>query len=269
MLLPDRFIPTYVGHTRWYHGCMRASAVHPHIRGAYRVAGSLQKASAGSSPHTWGIHADQPLPGAGRRFIPTYVGHTWADLLKFMSRTVHPHIRGAYSICGRRPAQSAGSSPPTWGIHPEAVVRPTVGRFIPTYVGHTASSSTASNRATGSSPHTWGIRWLDRRGVSAFSVHPHIRGAYGSDAFASAPTSGSSPHTWGIPRCSSFFTIPSRFIPTYVGHTDPMPLRPLRPPVHPHIRGAYPVALHFSPSPLGSSPHTWGIRTMSNGSLHS
>ena len=187
MLLPDRFIPTYVGHTRWYHGCMRASAVHPHIRGAYRVAGSLQKASAGSSPHTWGIHADQPLPGAGRRFIPTYVGHTWADLLKFMSRTVHPHIRGAYSICGRRPAQSAGSSPPTWGIHPEAVVRPTVGRFIP----------------------------------------------------------------------------------TYVGHTDPMPLRPLRPPVHPHIRGAYPVALHFSPSPLGSSPHTWGIRTMSNGSLHS
>lgn len=90
-----------------------------------------------SSPPMLGIPLSAPGGDLSKWFIPTYVGHTWADLLKFMSRTVHPHLRGAYSICGRRPAQSAGSSPPTWGILASVPGVPLVLRFIPTYVGHT------------------------------------------------------------------------------------------------------------------------------------
>ena len=96
-----------------------------------------------------------------------------------MSRTVHPHIHGAYSICcGRRPAQSAGSSPHTWGIQAVNLLRPQIIRFIPTYMGHTPGS---------------------RCPAHCGSVHPHIRGAY-----------------FGIVQGQLF---PYRFIPTHVGHT--------------------------------------------------
>ena len=53
---------------------------------------------------------------------------------------------------------------------------------------------------------------------------------------------------------------PARFIPTYVGHTKLLPAGRLQPPVHPHIRGAYPRYRTRSIINTGSSPHTWGIR---------
>ena len=53
----DRFIPTYVGHTRRRSVRAWASAVHPHIRGAYALGGVAKITDA--------------------RFIPTYVGHTF------------------------------------------------------------------------------------------------------------------------------------------------------------------------------------------------
>lgn len=52
----DRFIPTYVGHTR--------------------SAGIYGTSVPGSSPHTWGIQAVNLLRPQIIRFIPTYVGHT-------------------------------------------------------------------------------------------------------------------------------------------------------------------------------------------------
>ena len=91
--------------------------VHPHLCWAYPSLHLAAISQNGSSPHTWGIRFFQPLLVSFPRFIPTYVGHTWADLLKFMSRTVHPHIRGAYVL----------------GL----VASMQILRFIPTYVGHT------------------------------------------------------------------------------------------------------------------------------------
>lgn len=52
----DRFIPTYVGHTRIKNLLISPRTVHPHIRGAYPQCG-----------HLWHQRS---------RFIPTYVGHT-------------------------------------------------------------------------------------------------------------------------------------------------------------------------------------------------
>ena len=71
------------------------------------------------------------------------------------------------------------------------------------------------------------------------------------------------------------------FIPTYVGHTSHQQGPIIGPPVHPHLRGAYPQpgasagrSVRFIPTYVGhtnnqntitgtndgSSPHTWGIR---------
>ena len=51
----DRFIPTYVGHTRSPAVEGPAGPVHPHIRGAYLSVRADRPGKAGSSPHTWGI----------------------------------------------------------------------------------------------------------------------------------------------------------------------------------------------------------------------
>ena len=72
---------------------------------------------------------------------------------------------------------------------------------------------------------------------------------------------GSSPPTWGI-RCSTAPTIDiSRFIPTYVGHTAFGPQNAPAGSVHPHTRGAYTGSSRNVNSKIGSSPHTWGIRS--------
>ena len=187
------------------------------------------------------------------------MGHTWADLLKFMSRTVHPHIRGAYSICGRRPAQSAGSSPHTWGIRCDAGQTSARSRFIPTYVGHTTATATApllpavhphirgayaDHRigvaiVDGSSPHTWGIHLREWKTCRTSRFIPTYVGHTHGWWIQNGSNCGSSPHTWGIPGQAFHALGQNRFIPTYVGHTK------IRRPgvrvesVHPHIRGAY------------------------------
>ena len=129
-----------------------------------------------------------------------------------------------------------------------------------------------------SSPHTWGIRGRILS-IVFLPVHPHLCWAYPSLHLAAISQNGSSPHTWGIrlwqagcighggssphtwgiqvaPRP---FVVGSRFIPTYVGHTEPIPPNLGGAPVHPHIRGAY-IAFRLLLGPKhGSSPHTWGI----------
>ena len=152
----------------------------------------------GSSPPMLGIPLSAPGGDLSKWFIPTYVGHTWADLLKFMSRTVHPHIRGAYCNPLSANGLRCGSSPHTWGIHPWIAEQVNARRFIPTYVGHTCLG---------------GIK------VRSISVHPHIRGAYPFLSFSSCFRTGSSPHTWGIPQAEQKALQTARFIPTYVGHT--------------------------------------------------
>lgn len=95
--------------------------VHPHLCWAYPSLHLAAISQNGSSPHTWGI---QP-PGAHfvrrDRFIPTYVGHTRIKNLLISPRTVHPHIRGAYSYSPLCSTSAPGSSPHTWGIHWTAV----------------------------------------------------------------------------------------------------------------------------------------------------
>ena len=113
--------------------------VHPHLCWAYPSLHLAAISQNGSSPHTWGILLPVIHWWGEARFIPTYVGHTWADLLKFMSRTVHPHIRGAYCNPLSANGLRCGSSPPTWGIQGQLMYFVRRFRFITTYVGYTES----------------------------------------------------------------------------------------------------------------------------------
>ena len=95
-------------------------------------------------------------------------------------------------------------------------------------------------------------------------VHPHACGVYLISKPMPAEDFGSSPPTWGIPAGHPPELPGSRFIPTYVGHTGwCCHQRPLAA-VHPHIRGAYSSFSRTSPLIFGSSPHTWGIRTVAS-----
>ena len=91
----------------------------------------------------------------------------------------------------------------------------------------------------GSSPHTWGIRCRRLPPLCRCSVHPHLRGAYERAKELYGLGFGSSPHTWGILHIPWKLSLELRFIPTYVGHTNPTPAP--------------------GPPSCGSSPHTWGI----------
>ena len=166
-----------MGHTISPHIHNILPAVHPHIRGAYVSKGYDKEAFTGSSPHTWGIRVHHPKTSKPLRFIPTYVGHTvdygiiiarksvhphirgayTSSIVRQHGRAVHPHIRGAYHYFLSPFSSSNGSSPHTWGIHWDDSCLGCLIRFIPTYVGHT-------NRKQGTAP--------------CLAVHPHIRGAY-------------------------------------------------------------------------------------------
>ena len=148
-----------------------------------------------------------------------------------------PHTWG---IRGKRSSFSParGSSPHTWGIHLVLPLGVCLVRFIPTYVGHTAWSST--------------FRYFP-------TVHPHIRGAYKEMDYVEKEWTGSSPHTWGIPNVAVDGRTVQRFIPTYVGHTNTAVAIFEQVSVHPHIRGAYNGTILIDCGVPGSSPHTWGI----------
>ena len=226
--------------------------------------------------HTWkgiGFRGDQA------RFIPTYVGHTSGRKEHLLKRSVHPHLRGAYTDYSVPFSYSVGSSPPTWGIRNNRCIRDFYsGSSPPTWgIPQSPIASRISSAVhphlrgayyihcmsyrfrPGSSPPTWGIRHRLPALPGESSVHPHLRGAYLVVVGVNNDVPGSSPPTWGIPVCQAVYNGLNRFIPTYVGHTihslgriEPMA-------VHPHLRGAY-----FSNNDAvrefnGSSPPTWGI----------
>ena len=91
-----RFIPTSVGNTISSHA--------PWMK------------FTGSSPHPWGIRGTQGLSLRTRRFIPTSVGNTSRGAWRTRRWSVHPHIRGEYSVMLSVVSPASGSSPHPWGI---------------------------------------------------------------------------------------------------------------------------------------------------------
>ena len=91
-----RFIPTRVGNTATSFSLIIRFRVHPHSRGEHQLRRLRIQRQGGSSPLAWGtlerFSTDRHKP----RFIPTRVGNTRRDRLKYLRAAVHPHSRGEH-----------------------------------------------------------------------------------------------------------------------------------------------------------------------------
>ena len=132
-----RFTPTCVGNTSSMPSGWGAKAVHPHMRGEYKVLDKIAVLDIGSPPHAWGIRDSQTSGYQWFRFTPTCVGNTCTASARSSSLPVHPHMRGEYlAICGIS-EYHAGSPPHAWGILIELPQEVEDERFTPTCVGNT------------------------------------------------------------------------------------------------------------------------------------
>src|SRR5690606_36953363 len=152
--------------------------------------------ACGSSPRTWGTHAQRFVVWFFGRFIPTHVGNTSAGGGFPHPGTVHPHARGEHQPQGCSKQCSLGSSPRTWGTRrgrlPAWAASPVHAHARGEH-GHKHASGFKLN---GSSPRTWGTRMTTAVSVSptrfipthvgntrfhglrmaGIPVHPHARG---------------------------------------------------------------------------------------------
>ena len=198
-----RFIPTHVGNTAEPTIIVTATAVHPHTRGEHYTFYCFNSRNIGSSPHTWGTHKQSNINSLIRRFIPTHVGNTAAELSASPIRPVHPHTRGEHGNLSDIKLTTDGSSPHTWGTRSPATASGCVPRFIPTHVGNTNVLIMTSmvNRFI---PTHVGNTWLGRPHTQQLAVHPHTRGEHTYSFFHIINIIGSSPHTWGT-LCSYYY----------------------------------------------------------------
>ena len=197
------------------------------------------------------------------RFIPTRVGNTHLLSSALHVFSVHPHTGGEHTNIKSTARSRYGSSPHGWGTHQPCGQDGHTRRFIPTRVGNTSSSRTASIKP---------------------AVHPHTGGEHTSLVLNSQCISGSSPHGWGTPARLPGFRLGPRFIPTRVGNTCARAPVSTPAPVHPHTGGEHVVhdnphvvEERFIPTRVGNTrlhrlrcpqspvhPHTGGEHSLPN-----
>ena len=110
-----RFIPTYMGNTQKIMQLHLILPVHPHVHGEHSAPKGGNCRGFGSSPRTWGTPGATVNFGGYTRFIPTYMGNTWATVLYDDTIAVHPHVHGEHFIAMTVTTCIHGSSPRTWG----------------------------------------------------------------------------------------------------------------------------------------------------------
>jgi len=231
-------IPTCVGLGARARTAELASAVHPHVRGAWVCTLARQDAPGGPSPRAWGlataIRDNCPIG----RSIPTCVGLGASVEGGVYSSSVHPHVRGAWQKAIISANNPDGPSPRAWGLAPPDRQRRGRRRSIPTCVG------------------LGGAQARKRRPTT---VHPHVRGAWTTSSRFSMPRGGPSPRAWGLERPPEAGCIRVRSIPTCVGlGTRARRLARSRS-VHPHVRGAWVRRRTVRRRAVGPSPRAWGL----------
>jgi len=140
LLLPLRFIPTYMGNAGNTGGRTGRDEVHPHVHGERWHEVAEMPTSIGSSPRTWGTLHRQDTVSVYPRFIPTYMGNALSWLRLWLISPVHPHVHGERVVLAAAASWSCGSSPRTWGTPGRCLCNSAIGRFIPTYMGNAMES---------------------------------------------------------------------------------------------------------------------------------
>ena len=155
--LHDRFIPTCVGNTRGAATPPHVDSVHPHVRGEYLGVSGVGNGLIGSSPRAWGIRPRNPPLRAPLRFIPTCVGNTIAPNRPPMIVTVHPHVRGEYTLSRISLIVALRFIPTCVGNTPCLGQRSPVLAVHPHVRGEYLTQFQNPYRLNGSSPRAWGI----------------------------------------------------------------------------------------------------------------
>jgi len=240
---------------------------------------------SGSSPRTWGTHAEP--------------GRVWR------APQVHPHVHGERMMFSMLCNFSSGSSPRTWGTLAGTRLPCCARRFIPTYMGNAdvpgmSRSAPAVHphvhgerlpaclpplQAGGSSPRTWGtpdhvarrvvgLRFIPTYMGNAgnavvakflFAVHPHVHGERRWVYSDTDSVCGSSPRTWGTHTDRVVDQQRRRFIPTYMGNASIVRTSTTVMTVHPHVHGERGMATVPNAERSGSSPRTWGTQVIAVG----
>jgi len=211
-----RFIPTYMGNAAASMGVRALVTVHPHVHGERSGAPPTSRLHPGSSPRTWGTLVMLFPLNLISRFIPTYMGNADPEPAPPTPSPVHPHVHGERCINPCKILDIYGSSPRTWGTHPEPGADEARARFIPTYMGNA----------------------VHRTGCPRLSpVHPHVHGERKIVAPGNKLVDGSSPRTWGTRKQNRSESLSSRFIPTYMGNAISLYSYHYIKAVHPHVHG--------------------------------
>ena len=294
----NRFTPTRVGTTTALWSASPPVAVHPHACGDDRRGRRRPSRSRGSPPRVWGRRLRGGELAPARRFTPTRVGTTGRSPGRRRARTVHPHACGDDAPTAPSTTVVIGSPPRVWGRLRLATAVVRAQRFTPTRVGTTAcvSARTATctvhphacgddcrscsraASANGSPPRVWGrparadpghpdarftptrvgTTTASRELARLYPVHPHACGDDGSLRRGCRRGGGSPPRVWGRPVVVFARFHRDRFTPTRVGTTERSPLRPRRPPVHPHACGDDRGKACREVRAVGSPPRVWG-----------
>ncbi len=147
------------------------------MRGEYNgITDGLVK-NDGSPPRAWGILVAASRTHEAKRFTPTCVGNILRCSYNACCSSVHPHVRGEYSVGIPNRQVRTGSPPRAWGIYRERVKLLERRRFTPTCVGN-----------------IFHVRFSIKR----HSVHPHVRGEYFPPYIQPQTSHGSPPRAWGI-----------------------------------------------------------------------
>ncbi len=193
-----RFIPTHVGNTAEGKHRRHCQPVHPHACGEHSGASRSFRYQAGSSPRMWGnthisvrcdfvfaVHphacgehqSKESTASGGIGSSPRMWEHATRPST-LSARAVHPHACGEHVGLAMATHSETGSSPRMWGTHHRGPLKQSMGRFIPTHVGNTASTAAGSGR---------------------LPVHPHACGEHSQGRRSQFPAAGSSPRMWGTP----------------------------------------------------------------------
>ena len=153
-----RIIPAHAGFTARPYAIPYARGDHPRTRGVYPWPGGLRSPTAGSSPHTRGLHRAAAQAATAAGIIPAHAGFTRGKPRGHLGLTDHPRTRGVYVDWCTAPPSVLGSSPHTRGLLWVGKLCLSYWGIIPAHAGFT-----------------------DIGGVGALlaSDHPRTRGVYG------------------------------------------------------------------------------------------
>ena len=171
----------------------------------------------------------------------------------------HPRTRGVYNGDDHFSVLTDGSSPHTRGLHVGVRVELPQVRIIPAHAGFTLRQRRAGGHRRIIPAHA-GFTPRRTRRPGPRPDHPRTRGVYCSIRSPDIRHAGSSPHTRGLLPDEHVARGHVRIIPAHAGFT----VQSVRPTYdmldHPRTRGVYECLPEDQRPPLGSSPHTRGLR---------